>query len=80
MSKDINKMIEEGFELAKKHDQLRQELLNNPTLPQEMLEVLKELEGEIQEQGLRDEEYIEKNKHRKIIGYDSETFMPIYED
>jgi hypothetical protein len=80
MEKDINKMIEDGFKLAQKHEQIRQEMLNDVSLPQEMKEELVKLNQEFEEQRLKDEKYIEDNKHRKILGYNPDTFMPIYED
>lgn len=80
MEKDINKMIEDGFKLAQKHEQIRQEMLDNDSLPQEMKEELLKLNQEFEEQPLKDEKYIEDNKHRKIVGYNPENFIPIYED
>ena len=80
MEKDINKMIEDGFKLAQKHEQIREEMLDDGSLPQEMKEELVKLKQEFEEQRLKDEKYIEDNKHRKIVGYNPENFMPIYED
>jgi len=31
----IDKLIEQGTELARKHEELRDEILNNPDMPQE---------------------------------------------
>ena len=80
MEKDINKIIEDGFKLAQKHEQIREEMLDDGSLPQEMKEELVKLKQEFEEQHLKDEKYIEDNKHRKIVGYNPENFMPIYED
>ena len=80
MEKDINKMIEDGFKLAQKGEQIRQEMLDSDYLPQEMKEELLKLNQEFEEQRLKEEKYIEDNKHRKIVGYNLENFMPIYED
>ena len=80
MEKDINKMIEDGFKLAQKHEQIREEMLDDGSLPQEMKEELVKLKQEFEEQHLKDEKYIEDNKHRKIVGYNPENLMPIYED
>ena len=80
MEKDINKMIEDGFKLAQKHEQIRQEMLDDDSLPQEMKEELVKLNQEFELQRLKDEKYIDDNKHRKIVGYNSENFIPIYED
>lgn len=80
MEKDINKMIEDGFKLAQKHEQIREEMLNDSSLPQEIKEELIKLKQEFEEQRLKGEKYIEDNKHRKIVGYNPENFTPIYED
>ena len=80
MEKDINKMIEDGFKLAQKHEQIIQEILSDDSLPQEMKEELVKINQEFEEQRLKDEKYIEDNKHRKIVGYNPENFMPIYEE
>ena len=80
MEKDINKIIEDGFKLAQKHEQIRQEMLDSDSLPQEMKKELLKLNQEFEEQRLKEEKYIEDNKHRKIVGYNPENFMPIYED
>lgn len=80
MEKDINKMIEEGFELAKRTEQLRQEMLNNNSLPQEMKDELIKMDEEFQQQRLKEEKYLQDNKHRKIVAYNPDNFMPIYED
>ena len=80
MEKDINKMIEDGFKLAQKHEQIRQEMLDDDSLPKEMKEELVKLNQEFEVQRLKDEKYIDDNKHRKIVEYNLENFMPIYED
>jgi len=80
MEKYINKMIEDGFKLAQKHEQIREEMFDDGYLPQEMKEELVKLKQDFEEQRLKDEKYIEDNKHRKIVGYNPENFMPIFED
>lgn len=80
MKKDINKMIEDGFKLAQKHEQIREEMLDDGSLPQEMKEELVKLKQKFEEQRSKDEKYMEDNKHIKIVGYNPENFMPIYED
>ena len=79
MKKDINKMIEEGFELAQKHENLRNEIINDENTPKELKNELIKLKEEFEQQKITDDKYIEENKHVKIVGY-SENFMPIYED
>jgi hypothetical protein len=79
MENDIKKMIEEGFELAQKHENLRNEIINNENTPKELKDELIKVKEEFDQQKIADDKYIEENKHRKIVGY-SENFMPIYED
>lgn len=79
MKKDVNKMIEDGFELAQKHEKLCNELIKNEDTPKEIRDVLIKLNEEFDQQKISDDKYVEENKHRKIIGY-SKNFMPIYED
>ena len=40
MEKDTNKMIEDGFKLVQKHQQIRQEMLDDDSLPKEKKEEL----------------------------------------
>lgn len=80
MENDINKMIEDGVKLVQKHEQIRQEMLDDDSSPKEMKEELVKLNQEFEVQRLKDEKYIDDNKHRKIVGYNLENFMPIYED
>jgi hypothetical protein len=72
-------MIEEGFELAQKHENLRNEIINNENAPKELKDELIKLKEEFEQQKITDDKYIEDNKHRKTVGY-SENFIPIYED
>lgn len=78
MKKDITKEIEKSFELAKAQEKLRSEILKNEIIPQELKDGLIKLKEKFEQQRIDDEKFIEDNKHRKIIGYDS-SFMPIYE-
>ena len=43
---DINKLIERGAELARKHEELRDEILNNPDISQELKDQFIQLEEE----------------------------------
>lgn len=80
MEKDINKMIEDGFKLSQKHEQIRQEILADETLlPKELKDELNKLKEQFDQQKIDDDKYIEDNKHRKIVGYD-DRYMPVYED
>jgi hypothetical protein len=78
MEKNINKMVEEGFELSQKHENLRDEIINDETSPKELTDGLIKLKEEFDQQKTADDKYIEDNKHKKIIGYD-ERYIPIYE-
>ncbi len=81
MKKDINKLIEESFELAKKHEQIVKEILGtDDSLSTKMREEFGKINERFEQQRLDQEKYLEDNKHRKIIGYNPDDFMPIYED
>lgn len=43
---DINKLIERGAELSRKHEELRDEILNNPDISQELKDQFIQLEEE----------------------------------
>ena len=76
----IKKTIEDGVRLREKTEQLIQGILNDDSIPRELKFKLIQINKEFEEQRLKDEKYIEDNKHRKVIGYNPENFMPIYED
>lgn len=80
MEKNINEKINVVFELAKQHEQLRKEIINDDSLPKELKNELINLYKEFEQERLIFEKYIENNKHRKIIGYNIDNFNPIYED
>lgn len=80
MEKNINEKINMAFELAKQHEQLRKEIINDDSLPKELKNELINLYKELEQERLIYEKYIENNKHRKIIGYNIDNFNPIYED
>jgi len=75
----LTKMIEDGFELAKKHENLRNEIINSEDTPKELKDAMIKIEEEFVQQKIDDDKYMEENKHRKIVGY-NENFMPIYEE
>jgi len=81
---NLDKKIKEASELARKHEELRNEFLNDPNVPQVIKDDLNKLHKEFEEKMLEDKKRLEKrleeNKHRKIIGYNPENFEPIYED
>lgn len=78
MKKDINKMLEDGFKLAKKHENLRNEIMNSEATPKELKDAMIKIKEESDQRKIEDDNYIEENKHRKIVGYD-QKFNPIYE-
>lgn len=77
---NIDKLIEQGAELARKHEELRNEILNDPNVPQEIKDALIQAKKEFEEKEKEHKEYLEINKHRKIKGYHPDNFEPIYED
>ena len=77
---NVNKLIEQCKELVRKHEQLRNETLNDPNVPQEIKDALIQSKNEFEKEQKEYKEYLEKNKHRKIKGYNPDNFEPIYED
>jgi hypothetical protein len=75
---NINKLIEQGAVLARKHEELRNETLNDPNVPQEIKDALIQAKKEFEEKEHKEE--LEINKHKKIKGYNPDNFEPIYED
>jgi hypothetical protein len=49
---DINKLIERGAELARKHEEIRDEILNNPDVSQELKDKFIQLEEEFKKNQL----------------------------
>lgn len=77
---NLDKLIEQGAELARKHEELREEILNDSNVPQEIKDVIIQSKQEFEEEQKRYKKYLEENKHRKIKGYNPDSFEPIYED
>lgn len=77
---DINKVIEQGKEYSKLIEKIREEILNNPDVPQESKEEFIKLYKDFEKKKIDYAKKLEDNKHRKIIGFDPENFEPIYED
>jgi len=80
MEHEANKLILKMQELEKQQLGLREEILNNPDIPQEIKDTIIELQKESEKQKEEYEKYLEENKHRKIKGWNPDTFEPIYED
>jgi hypothetical protein len=81
---NIDKLIEQGAELVRKHEEIRSDILNDPELSQEFKDEYRKLieqldAGNTEEQKVF-KQHQEENKGKKIIGYNAETFWPIYEN
>ena len=62
------------------NEELREEILNDSNVPQEIKDVIIQSKQEFEEEQKRYKKYLEENKHRKIKGYNPDSFEPIYED
>jgi len=51
---------------------------NDPNMPEELKIIIKEVEMEYEKEQKEQEEYLKNNPNKKIIGYNSETFEPIF--
>jgi len=76
---NINELIEKMKELSKRHEELQNEVLNNPDILQEDKDEFIKIRERFDKEEVEYKKYLENNKDRKIIGYDPETFKPIYE-
>ena len=77
--KDINESRERAKKLARELEELENEVLNHPDIAQETKDFILKKREEAKQDKLEYEKYLEENKHRKIVGYDPETFKPRYE-
>ena len=68
-------------ELLKKHEDLRNEILNNSNIPQDLKDQLNKLKTELETKWSEEDNWINDNikNGKKIIGYNKETFLPIFE-
>ena len=78
MKKNINKMLKDGFKLAKKYENLENEIMNSEATPKKLKDVMIKLKEELEQRKIENDNYMEENKHRIIVGYD-ENFNAIYE-
>ena len=64
-----------------KHEQLRNEILNNSNIPQDLKDRMNNLKTEFETKWSEEDKWINYNikNGEKIIGYDNETFLPIFE-
>jgi hypothetical protein len=64
-----------------KHEQLRNEILNNDNIPQDLKDRMNNLKTEFETKWSEEDKWINDNlkNGKNIIGYDNETFLPIFE-
>jgi hypothetical protein len=67
--------------MNKKHEDLRNEILNDGNIPQDLKDKLNNLKTEFETKWSEEDKVINNNikNGKKIIGYDEETFLPIFE-
>ena len=67
--------------MNKKHEDLSNEILNDGNIPQDLKDQLNNLKTEFEKKWLEEDKMINDNikNGKKIIGYDKETFLPIFE-
>jgi hypothetical protein len=70
--KNIDKLIEQGAELARKHEELRDEILNNPDMPQELKDI-------INKSRIPDDKIVDLTSGKKIKYINPDTFEIEYE-
>ena len=69
----MSNKIQEKLEIA------INEIMNDPDIPQDLKDKFSKIREESKKEQEKYEKYLEENKHRKIIGYNTENFEPIYE-
>ena len=67
--------------MNKKHEDLSNEILNDDNIPQDLKDKLNNLKTEFEIKWSEEDKLINDNikNGKKIIGYDEETFLPIFE-
>ena len=63
-----------------KYEQIRNEILNNSNIPQDLKDRMNNLKTEFETKWSEEDKLINDNlkNGKKIIDYDNETFLPIY--
>ena len=69
---NIDKLIQKGAELARKHEEIRNEILNNPDMPQELKDI-------IIENRISDDKIIDLSGGKRIKNINPDTFEIEYE-
>ena len=72
-SKQINDIIHD-------FDKMQNEYLNNPNIPQYLKDIAIKAKLQVDKEKKEQEEYLKNNPNKKIIGYNTETFEPIFGD
>jgi hypothetical protein len=64
-----------------KYEQIRNEILNNSNIPQDLKDRMNNLKTEFEAKWSEEDKLINDNlkNGKKIIDYDNETFLPIFE-
>ena len=70
--KDIDKLIDQAKEFARKHEEIRDEILNNPDMPQELKDI-------IIKNRIPDDNVIDLSGGKRIKRIDPDTFEIEYE-
>ena len=67
--------------MNKKHEDLSTEILNDGNIPQDLKDKLNNLKTEFETKWSEEDKLINNNikNGKKIVGYDEETFLPIFE-
>ena len=62
-------------------EELRNEILNNDSIPQELKDKMNNLKTEFEMNWSEEDKLISDNikNGKKIVGYENETFLPIFE-
>jgi hypothetical protein len=68
----LDKLIQKGAELARKHEEIRNEILNNPDMPQELKDI-------IIENRIPDDKVVDLTSGKKIKYINPDTFEIEYE-
>ena len=80
MKQTPEELIEKMKKISEEFRKTDEFFLNNPDIPQELKDGLLKIREKFDKEKLEQDKYLEENKHRKIKGYNPDTFMPIYED
>lgn len=77
-NKQLQELISKNKEIETKMENFWNDMLNNPDVSQDIKDRIIEDREKLKKNAEDYQKYLEENKHRKIIGYNPETFEPIY--